>query len=133
MHIEWKTIELPLMTDDDPEGKKKTIEGREAIGTGLGYSIFAPDDDEPDALLYYYSVIHVASGYRLHRDPILVEDLAKRMVRAFLPLTDWTAQLDVLIAQEKEVFTKMHEVYLEINTLFYAQLEDERGWTYWGQ
>jgi hypothetical protein len=131
-HIEWKTITLPLMTEEDEEGQQKTVETKEAVGTGLGYSIFLPDD--PDEMPYY-SIVHIASGRKMHSDPVLIEELAKRMVIAFLPLTDWTVSLDTLVADPlyQDILKKMHEVYVEVDQTFWTKLGEAREWTFWGQ
>ncbi len=43
-----------------------------------------------------YTLAHLASGVRLHRDPVPTESIARRWLELIAPLTDWTQSHEAL-------------------------------------
>ncbi len=53
-----------------------------------------------------YTLTHLASGVRLHRDPVPTEATARRWLELIAPLTDWT--------QSHEALYRLHTLRLQV-------------------
>jgi hypothetical protein len=135
--IEWKDVSIPCIKDNkDGAAGHYTVPGKAAGDTGIGYSIFNPQDDAPDDMPLY-GIVQVATGQRIvHRDPILIEDLAKRVVAAIVNLNhDWNRGIEEIEAdpQTAEVVKQSHTLYCDLTQKYYEILELAREETYWGE
>lgn len=135
--IEWKDVSIPCVkNNEDGTVEHYTVPGKAAGDTGIGYSIFNPQDDAPDEIPLY-GVVQVATGQRIvHRDPILIEDLAKRVVAAIADLDyDWKRSNEEIGAdpQTAEVITQSLTLYRDLTHEYYEILESTREETYWGE
>lgn len=129
MKLEWK---LTIFTSTNPQGETSTHQAKEAVGTGLGYVIYEPGDDEPDEIPFH-AVTHMPSGSRLHRSPILHEQQAKRFVAALLPLLNWNRPTDELTAdpEYKNAIMQVGKIYDQVDEKFWEDLEETREWECW--
>lgn len=98
--------------------------GREALGTGLGYIIHESDEGDIHDIPTY-SITHLASGYRIMAIPVLTEELAKRLVIAFAPLTDWQKPMEK-VTSDKKLASTIYETYKEIDTAYWSAIDEER-------
>lgn len=135
--IEWKDVSISCIKDnEDGTVGHYTVPGKAAGDTGIGYSIFNPQDDAPDDIPLY-GVVQVATGQRIvHRDPILIEDLAKRVVAAIADLDyDWKRDTKEIETdpQTTEVLKQSLTLYRDLTHEYYELLESTQEETYWGE
>jgi hypothetical protein len=135
--IEWKECKITLTgIKEDGTVVHHEEPGKEAIGTGLGYVIYDLDEDEdPNEVIPYYGIFHIPSGCRIIQDAIVVEELAKRIIIALIPIYDWNRSTDAMIADPLyvDIPKKVIEVYKEVDEKFWKLLEGAHEWEYWGQ
>lgn len=135
--IEWKDVSIPCVkNNEDGTVGHYTVPGKAAGNTGIGYSIFNPQDDAPDDMPFY-GIVQIATGQRIvHRDPILIEDLAKRVVTAIADLNhDWKRSIEEITAdpQTTEVVKQSLILYRDLTHKYYEILESAQEETYWGE